>query len=71
MIWLKLIVLQCYESVTWHMNSYDYECGSNSVWRIFGCCWSESVSCFLFYCQAQTLCYLMHNFIFEESIGLW
>jgi len=32
---------------------------NNSIRRIFGCCWRESVTCLLFYCQTLLISYLI------------
>jgi len=52
-----------YGCKTWHLDCHEYRrlkfIWNNSIRKIFGCCWRESVSCFLFYCQALPIPYLI------------
>jgi len=57
---LHLVKTYCVPTVlygceTWQLDCHDYRrlkvVWNNSIRRIFGCCWRESVSCILFYCN--------------------
>jgi len=64
---LHLVKAYCVPTVlygceTWHLDCQEYRrlnvIWNNSIRKIFGCCWRESVSCLLFYCQTLPMSYL-------------
>jgi len=73
---LHLVKTFCVPSVlygceTWYLDSHDYR-RLNIIWnnafrRIFGCCWRESVSSLLFYCQTLPMAYMVD----QRKILFW
>ena len=76
---LHLVKAYCVPTVlygceTWHLDCQEYHrlnvIWNNSIRKIFGCCWRESVCCLLFYCQTLPMSYLIDQRILEEGIDL-
>ena len=66
-----------YSCETWYLERSDYH-RLNVVWnnsfRIFGCCWRESVACLQFYCHTLPMAYMIdqrNDIILEESTNVW
>ena len=60
---LKLTVYNVYGCEAWYMSSNDYHSlnviWNNSFCNIFDCCWCESVSCLLYYCETLPMSYII------------
>ena len=54
-VWNIYIYISFIESNSQRLNKIVERKQNNSFRRIFGCCWRESVSCLLFYCQTLPL----------------